>query len=248
MDTDGAPNAEDETSLEELMPIVRRGLESDDHLDLMGLASATLAIVMHPAGEPADPVDGAADTVIEHIVLRYVGHGTREALAYAAAMTALVPPGPLRSGLRGALDGVESALPAWLVDIDRSHLEQPTVVRDLFDDDEWLLVGIRFLDGGTISLRISIDHDANGRVVDAALMRQTVDEVRRQLRASAPEDVVSITDVTTPELTERFADAIAVDTDDPARTDTWPSSRPLVEWALSLGSEPALGSGESPVT
>jgi hypothetical protein len=31
----------------------------------------------------------------------------------------------------------------------------------------------------------------------------------------------------------RYRDALAVD-GEPARTETWPSSRPLIEWALQL--------------
>jgi hypothetical protein len=141
---------DDEGSLEELIPIVRRSLDSGDHLALMGLASATLAIV-----------------------------------------------------------------------------------RDLFDDDEWLLAGMRFVDDGRAAFRVSVDHGAEGAVVDAVLMRQTVDEVRQQLRATAPEYEVAITDVSASELAERYADAVAAGED--ARTDTWPSSRPLIEWALRLG-------------
>jgi hypothetical protein len=219
--------ADDEGTLEELIPIVRRSLDSGDHLALMGLASATLAIVRHPA-EPAAPVgDGASDRVLEHLVLRYVE------LAYASAMTALVEPGPLRTSLRGALDGVDDQLPGWLADIDRTRLDTPTVVRDLFDDDEWLLAGMRFVDDGCAAFRVSVDHGAEGAVVDAVLMRRTVDEVRQQLRATAPEDEVAITDVSAAELAERYADAVAAGED--ARTDTWPSSRPLIEWALRLG-------------
>jgi hypothetical protein len=224
---------DDEGSLEELIPIVRRSLDSGDHLALMGLASATLAIVRHPA-EPAAPVgDGASDRVLEHLVLRYVEHASPEALAYASAMTALVEPGPLRTSLCGALDGVDDQLPGWLADIDRTRLDTPTVVRDLFDDDEWLLAGMRFVDDGRAAFRVSVDHGAEGAVVDAVLMRQTVDEVRQQLRATAPEDEVAITDVSASELAERYADAVAAGED--ARTDTWPSSRPLIEWALRLG-------------
>jgi hypothetical protein len=226
--------ADDEGTLEELIPIVRRGLDSGDHLALLGLASATLAIVRHPTEPAAQVGDRASGRVLEHIVLRYVEHSSPEALAFASAMTALVEPGPLRTSLRGALDGVDDELPGWLADIDRARLDTPTVVRDLFDDDEWLLAGVRFVDGGRAAFRVSVDHGAEGAVVDAVLMRQTVDEVRQQLRATAPEDEVTITDVSAAELAERYADAVAAN-EESARTDTSPSSRPLIEWALRLG-------------
>jgi hypothetical protein len=225
---------DDEATLEELIPIVRRSLDSGDHLALMGLASATLAIVRHRADAPAEVSGEASDRVLEHIVLRYVEHASPEALAYASAMTALVEPGPLRTSLRGALDGGDDELPGWLADIDRTRLDTPTVVRDLFDDDEWLLAGIRFVDDGRAAFRVSVDHGTEGAVVDAVLMRQTVDEVRLRLRTTASEDEVAIIDVSAAELAERYADAVAAG-DETARTDTWPSSRPLIEWALRLG-------------
>jgi len=237
VDTEGTPPGGDEDSLEELIPVVRRGLEAGDHLALMGLASATLAILLHSPGAPDGDLEGTShptDRVIEHVVLRYVEQGSTEALAYAAAMTTLVPPGPLRTSLRGALDGVEDDLPEWLARIDQTRLETPTIVRDLFDDDEWLLAGIRFVDEGRLSFRISIDHGADGAVIDGALMRQTVGEVCAQLRARASEDEVAINDVARDELAERYRDALAVAADEGPRTETWPSGRPLVEWALRL--------------
>jgi len=227
--------------------MVRRGLEPGAQLALMGLASATVAIVVHCP--PAEPAFGGepADRILEQVVLRYVEHGSPDALAYAAALTALVPSGAMRSRLRAALDGSEDDLPRWLAEIDDARLESTTVVRDLFDDDEWLLGGVRFSDGGSTSFRVSIDHGADGAVVDAALMHQTVDEVLQQLRGGASEDEVRITEVTPDELARRYADAIAIadsigDGTAPARSDTWPNSRPLIDWALQL--EP--GDGTSP--
>ena len=148
----------------------------------MGLASATVAIVVHRPDTDPDFGGETAEQILEQLVLRYVEHGSPDALAYAAAVTALVPSGPSRASLRAALDGSDDDLPPWLARIDDARLESTAVVRDLFDDDEWLLGGIRFSDDGHASFRISIDHGADGAVVDAALMRQTVDEVLEQLR------------------------------------------------------------------
>ncbi|HEY6531976.1 MAG TPA: hypothetical protein VIY72_06710 [Acidimicrobiales bacterium] len=234
METDGS-TADDEATFEELLPIVRRALESGGHLDLMGLASATLAIVVHPAEPAAESDGGDQDRAIEHVVRRAVDHGSPESLAYAAAMAALVPPGALQTRLRDGLDGAAHELPRWLAEIDRTRVEAPTIVRDLFDDDEWLLAGIRFSDDDRASFRVSIDHGADGAVVDAALMHQSVDEVRQQLRASAAEDEVTIADMLPGELAARYGEAAAMgDTLEPTRTDTWPSSRPLVDWLFRL--------------
>ena len=226
------PEPDDDT-LHGLLPLFSQALATGRPLDVLGLASAALAILAFPADESGpDPL--LRERVVEELVGQAVAVGTSDALSLAVAVTELVADDALRRRLRASLDGAGSEVPPWLARLDEARLEATTVVRDLFDDDEWLLAGVRLADGTPFSFRVEIDHAADGALSDGSLMPATVEEVRDQLRAGPGADDVAVTEVTASELAARFADAVSVaDTrgGTPA-TETWPSSRPLVEWAL----------------
>ena len=233
-DEDDAGDAGDDGSLEDLLELVAGALSTGQPLDVLGLASATLAIVLHPR----PPVDLAREVVrervLEDLVVRYVGLATPEALVYATAVAGLVADDTLRRRLRAALDGADADVPTWLARLDEAHLEQTTVVRDLFDDDEWLLGGVRLADGSRFAFRVEVDHNADGALGDAMLMPSTVDEITHRLRATSPADEVAIVELTPTDFWARYTEAAALadHAEEPPRTDTWPSCRPLVEWAL----------------
>lgn len=227
-------DADENEALDELLAIVRKHVTGGNPLDILGLASATLSIVLHPAPPVDIERELIRDRVIEDLVLRYVDLATTDSLTYATALAGLVADDTLRRSLRAALDGAESDIPRWLAELDDARLEQTTVVRDLFDDDEWLLAGIRLADDSRFAFRVEIDHNADSAVADALLMPTTVDEVTERLRATSPADEVAIVEVTPTDFWARYTEAVALaDTmDEPPRTDTWPMSRPLIEWAL----------------
>jgi hypothetical protein len=228
----------DDESLESLLDIVEKAIATGQPVDVLGLASATLAIVLFPEDPPELETSVSPEIlrerVVEQVVLRYVEIGNPEALTYATALAALVPGEALRRRLTAALDGAEPDLPDWLARLDDAVLEQPTVVRDLFDDDEWLLAGVRFADGSRLAFRVEIDHDVDSSVTNAMLMPTTVDDVKERLRTTASEDEVAIVDIDPDDFWARYTEAVAVadELDDTTRTDTWPSCRPAIEWAL----------------
>ncbi len=228
---DDSPSDE---SIADLLPIVRRALSDGQPLAVLGLASATLAVILHPAPPLDVERELIRNRVIEDLVGRYVDIGTSESLAYAAALTGLLADESLRRTLRGALDGAESEIPGWLAQLDGARLEQTTVVRDLFDGDEWLLAGVALADGSRFAFRVEIDHDADSALTDAAMLPTTVDDVTQRLIATATQDEVTVTEISADEFWGRYTEALAVaeTNGDPARTETWPSCRPLIEWAL----------------
>ena len=218
---------------DDLLPVIAKAVARGRPLDLLGLASATLAIVLHPRKEPTVDDELRQETVVQELVQRYAAVGTSASTAFALALTALVPGEALRRRLRSSLDGAEDEVPRWVADLDAARLERTTVVRDLYDDDEWLLAELRLADDQRFAFRVEIDHDADGVLADAMLMPTTVDAVCERLKASSPDDVAFL-DVTPEDFAARFAEAVALADANPERerTDTWPSSRPLVEWAL----------------
>ena len=229
----GGPADENE-ALDDLLQIVRRHVAGGSPLDILGLASATLSMILHP--DPPVTVDRelVRDTVIEDVVLRYVDVGTSDSLTYATALAGLVANDTLRTRLRAALDGSESEIPPWLARLDDAQLERTTVVRDLFDDDEWLLAGVRLVGDSRFAFRVEIDHNADSAVSNASLMPTTADAVLDQLRGAASSDEVAIIEVTPTDFWARYTEAVAVadHADETVRSETWPSCRPLVEWAL----------------
>ena len=201
---------------------------------MIGLGSATLSILFHP--EPPVDIDRdlLREQVLEQMVTRYVELGTSDSLTFATVLVGMVADDTLRRRLLAALDGSEDEVPHWVADLAGAELEHTTIVRDLFDDDEWLLAGIRLADDSRFAFRIEIDHDADGSITDAMLMPTTVDEVCDRLRSGPGADEVAITEVTPEDFVDLYTEAVEL-TDarpEPTRTETWPSCRPAIEWAL----------------
>ena len=224
-----------------LLDIIERAISTGRPIDVIGLASAAIAIVLFPEKEEDPERFVLREKVLEQVVLRYVEVGSTEALIYANALTLLLPNDTLRTSLAPALDGSEPALPEWLARAEAAVLEQPTIVRDLFDDDEWLLAGVRFADGSRFSFRVEINHDTDSAATDAILMPNDVDDVRQRLRASGSEEELAIIDTDATDFWARYTEAVALadELDTPGRSDTWPSCRPAIEWALRQA--PAAG-------
>lgn len=227
------PEPDDDT-LHGLLPLFSQALATGRPLDVLGLTSAALAILTFPNGEEPGPDPLLRERVVEELVGQAVDVGTSEALSLAVAVTALVPDDTLRRRLGASLDGAETEVPPWLARLDDARLETTTVVRDLFDDDEWLLAGVRLADGTRFSFRVEIDHAADGALADGSLMPATAEEVRDQLGAGPGADDVAVTDLTPAELSARYTEALtaAEARGGTAPTETWPGCRPLVEWAL----------------
>ena len=80
--------ADENEALDDLLAIVRGHVAGGNPLDILGLASATLSMILHP--DPPVTVDRelVRDKVIEDVVLRYVDLGTSDSLTYATAVLA----------------------------------------------------------------------------------------------------------------------------------------------------------------
>jgi hypothetical protein len=227
--------SEGDGAILDVLAMVGRAL-SGEPLELLGLASATVAQGRYPVG--ARDGDGQGGTgVVEHLVDRLVAHASVAARAYAMAIDALLQPLGAARSVRAPADGALEQLPRWLVRLDHARLERPTIVRDVFADAEWLLAGVSLAGGCRFAFRIEVDHARDGALVDALLMPTSVEEVRDRLRGPVGGGAVSLTDVDVADLTARFTEAVLIGglLTDPPRTETWPSARPLVEWALTKG-------------
>jgi hypothetical protein len=222
-----------------LLDKVRAALRLERPVELLGLASGALSIVAHPAPAEVERYGRNRQRITEGLVLRYVDLDTHESLAFAQAVVALVADPEQRASLRAPLDGSDEHLPGWLVHLDDAVLEQAVLVDEVFEDDEWLVFGVRLADGHRFSFRAEVDHDADGAIVDVMLMTITVDEIVERIRGQAPEGEVTFTDLAPVDAATRFREAVALSDAmaEPPRTETWPSCRPLVEWALRLADD-----------
>src|SRR3954462_111727 len=99
-DDGSVTGASDEHPSDDLLPLIDKALATGRPLDLLGLASATLAIVVHPSQEQTVDDELRRDTVIQEMVQRYTDIGSSGSLAFAMALTALVPDETLRRRLR----------------------------------------------------------------------------------------------------------------------------------------------------
>ena len=172
--------------VDSLLDIIERAISTGRPIDVIGLASAAIAIVLFPEQQEDPERFVLREKVLEQVVLRYVEVGSPEALIYANALTLLLPNETLRASLAPALDGSESALPEWLARVEESVLEQPTIVRDLFDDDEWR----HGIHGGAVETSIMLafrpDLVRMDKLRDNETLTRELEKKNRLLRMSRP--------------------------------------------------------------
>ena len=150
----------------------------------------------------------------------------------------------LQRRIRRELGARSHALPHWLTELPRAESAHRAVeVVHVLGDGDNILIGTVLADGSTITAVIYIDHNMGTLVKDAFVVPVSVDEVVEEVLAAAGDADVEARELDLADARVRVIEAIRMSaiTYPPIETDTWPSCRPLVEWAIGL--LPADGNG-----
>ena len=189
---------------------MRRHIESGNLLEILALASATLSMVLFPATPVEIDQELVRDRVIEDVVLRYVDLGTSDSLTYATALAGLMPSDSCRRHPARRPRRVRERDPAWLARLDDAELEKTTIVRDLYDDDEWLLAGVRLADGSRFAFRVEIDNAPTAPSATPASCPPPSTRSSGSFPKAASTGEVSIVEVDSDGLWARYAEAVAI--------------------------------------
>ncbi|MEO8692950.1 MAG: hypothetical protein ABI658_05500 [Acidimicrobiales bacterium] len=159
------------------------------------------------------------------------GWPSMAALAIAVAM--LQSDEVLSLRLRNAAEPHVESRPSWLSTMARIEITDTVVHSDPLGDGENVMLSWRWPDGSEATLVLYVDHNMGTIVKDAFAMAEGAPEVAA-LFDQLGDRHITRKPIAASVARARIAEAIA-NTDrmvPPIETDTWPTSRPLVEWLL----------------
>ncbi len=173
----------------------------------------------------------------------FVGTGWTEMDALALAVAAMHPDAVLAKRLRSAVDPFAMArFPRWVGRMGDIEITGTHVQTDILGDGENVIVSWRWPDGAASTAFVYVDHNMGTLVKDAFVIPEEHGAVFDRLVEIDPD--AAPTEAVDPAVARaRIEQAIAHGERSypPFQTDSWPSSRPMIEWVI--GHLPAGGEG-----
>jgi Domain of unknown function (DUF6398) len=228
----------------DLLGDIADALAADHPIDLLAQVGSLLA-VLDPRSRGPLQRDADSDVpTLDALVATFLDLEARETSALLAAIAGLGGDEVLRQRVQRELATREHALPRWLLELPRST-PAPRVVEvvHVLGDGDNILVGARLVDGAELTAVIYIDHNAGGVVKDGFVVPVPTDELVEQMLVVADDPDTEARDIAPADARARITEGIehGALTHPPYESDSWPASRPLVEWITAM--LPAGGTG-----
>ena len=224
------------------MDAVAEALATDHALPLLGVASSLLAMFddRPTLGPPSEPPLPPRDVVLQS----FFDVPRVETSALLAAVAGLAGDEMLRHRVRREIGSRGHALPRWLLALDEAEPAHGVFeMRHVLGDGETIVVGVRLPGGQEFCAVVYVDHNLGTLVKDAYVVPGPLPELADLMRRTADDPDTTLADLDPADARARITEALELSamTFPPIETDTWPGSRPLVEWAVGL--LPAGGTG-----
>ncbi len=203
----------------------------DEHpISLLGLASTFVDSVDPRSGSFLDEAPDPDETLADLVEMASIGGRETDALALAVA--ALLDDETAVPTVRAAIAD-PSWLPTWLGAIDDVTVGEIVEVSHLLGDADQIAVEAIFADGRHLVAVILVDNNEGGVVIDGFVAPITIDEYR-QMVDDADDPYSTVAALDRADARARLLEAIDLGFQvmPPFETETWPDSRPLVEWLI----------------
>jgi hypothetical protein len=167
-----------------------------------------------------------------------------ETSALLTAIAVLTGDEVLRSRVRREVAARAHVLPRWLAELGRARPHDRVVeMAHVLGDGENLVLGVTLPGGSELSVAVYVDHNLGTLVKDAFVVPGALPDLIEMLQSDADDPDVTLTEIDPAEARARITEAVehGAITFPPPESETWPSCRPLVEWAVGL--LPAGGRG-----
>ena len=228
----------------DLLGDVRRALLDDHPLELLALVSSLLTAVDPRQQNPFAAARGATSGPSRAELLgTFIDVDRPETSALLGVVAALSADDVERRRLERVLAARSDHLPAWVHGLRGAEAYRTLQMTHLLGDGDNVIVGLRLPTGEELTAIVYIDHNMGTLVKDAFVVPEPIDELVAFMQTRIDDPDTTITDLHPADARTRITDAIEVGaiTFPPVETDTWPASRPLVEWMVSLLPEGGRG-------
>ncbi|WP_193561241.1 hypothetical protein [Mycolicibacterium hodleri] len=219
-----------------LVDEVREALNGGQPMDLLGLVSMLIMATVPPPAllRPPETEDPPS---LDELVSAFIDVRVPETTALLAVLSQFViDDDELRDRCRHEVDARGEGLPPWLAGLAQTSVHQVMRMSHVLGDGEELLLGVRLADGQELTCAVFIDHLEMSEVKDAFFVPETIDTVVAVAKASNTDPDTSFAECDPADARVRLQDALAQQLTMPLfeESDTWPSSRPLVQWLIRL--------------
>ncbi len=221
------PSAEAQPLLQEL----KRGLYSDDPLDLLMTVSG-LVVALEPA--PLATAGDEPPTDLRTLVESFLEIDLAPTTAALHVLAVLTEDDLLARRITAVLHERSQPMPRWLRDLGSVVVTGALTCTHPLGDGANQAVGLRLADGGELTALLYVDSILGAVAKDGFMMPASLESVRSRFEETDPDVLVHDADPAETRGAIERAVAAGRMLHPPLESDTWPLSRPLVDWATRL--------------
>jgi len=216
----------------DLVTAVRRALRDPNPLSLLGYVSTLLSVTDPRRQHPFAPSESESPSR-DDLVGMFIDVSTPETSALLAVIAELAGGDELlRTRIRRELTARPRIEPAWLAELSEAETYRAVRMSHILGDGDNIMLGTRLPGGQEFTSIVYIDHNMGTLVKDAFALPESIESIVAGYRHMTDDPDTRWDDV---ELADARAcvDAaieLAAITIPPFESETWPGSRPLVEW------------------
>ncbi len=228
----------------DLLGDVRRALADDHPLGLLNLVSSVLAVMDSRRSGPLERTTEAEKASYADLLASFMDTDLRETTALLAVIAEIETDDLIRARIRREVASRQHRLPGWIAGLDRIEPYRAVEMVHVLGDGDDVIVGARLPSGHEISVLVYIDHNLGTVAKDGFVLDHRIGDLVAFMRAKVEDpDDTRWDDIALADARARISEAIEAGaiTYPPYETDTWPATRPLVEWITRL--LPGGGSG-----
>jgi hypothetical protein len=219
-------------ALQPLVLELRKRLRNPDPWELLAFVSTIVSVSDGSAGPDV------AGTALQGLVDSFIGVDLAETTAALNVLVVLVTDPDLVREIDAELSHRSQPMPLWLKDIKETRVTRAVVMSEESGPGEDIILGIEWAGVGEASFLTYVDHSSGTVVKDAFPAPMSVAEAVVHLEAMAEdegEDAVELEDIDLGVARAMIEEAL--DNGDALEyefaSDTWPSSRPILEWLVA---------------
>lgn len=221
----------------DLLYDVALALAADHPIELLAQVSSLLTALDPRIRSPLEREPGPEVPTLGTLLPTFLHIVQVETSALLAAIAGLSTDEVLRLRVRRELADRDHVLPRWLQELaDSTPAERVVEVVHVLGDGDNILVGTRLPGGDEITAVIYIDHNAGRVVKDGFVVPLPIDELVEQMLTVADDPDTEARDISPADARVRITEGIenGALTYPPYESDSWPASRPLIEWMTAM--------------
>jgi hypothetical protein len=205
--------------------------------ELLHFASSMLAVADPRGQDPFARASGTAPAgvTLADLVGSFVEVRCRETTALLTVMGEMADDELVVRRIHRELAARDEPLPVWLQKLSPLTVDRAVTMGHVLGDGDNVVVAARTAAGHHLTVLVYIDHNLGTVVKDGFAVPEPIGDTLASLRSAASQDPdIVISDLDLAEARARMTEAIDLGaiTIPPLETDTWPATRPLVEWVV----------------